>query len=758
MKNKILFILILIFTFFISNVYASDNQYEVLYKMENELKDNTFTIQLGLREESTMAVMNSIVYNQDKLEFVSIEGNDYFTVTKSKDITNGVFKSFKILADSEYGFQKVYYANLTFKIKDDFKKGERTEIYFSGNKVATADELLKTSPSMTFTVFYNKDGTVSYVAQEQNFMTQINMFLTNNWKMVLYCLVGLLVIFIIIRYIIIKREVKAYDTKHNHNHIVEKMKFAKVSKKLQTVTDEKPEKVKIAKLGKWGKKKVKVQTTPVQQANINDLMKAEPTEVVQQPTYQEKGVFIGNQNTGDDNMLPDDFSSFGEASNNYAYDDDSSESEISTEGAANLDNLTNQSLQDDDNNSKLGIFLGFLLLIGGLFNISNVNALNEDEMNNLRNMILGNIAWSAEYDINNDNTIDMLDIIALKDLNNITIIQDTMSVSDSKPSANFNLKSTSKYVRTTRNGTTKVRTTANGKWKKTNNNQNNNSNNNNSSTSTGETVNRDGEAVYTSPETTTKKPEQIDLSNGSDTKYRVTITYSNGYGDYDSIDLPYNGEVEFNTYPKDEGYQNLSSLSCTNGKITNNGFKIKISEVKTEMRCTIGFSESNNIKANINVRYQDADNRIDNNVLNLTNQRPKTYMSRSLKLDPNYTYERIYCSNGFVDYSYENGTFSGRIADRSGTCTIYMKPKRIVKNIYYKGNKIFELSGNYHDTIKNVTLNDANWPNNMKLYCGSNTINPRSVEKARESIGGYTFEGWRYVFDVKIEDTDCTLK
>ena len=80
-------------------------------------------------------------------------------------------------------------------------------------------------------------------------------------------------------------------------------------------------------------------------------------------------------------------------------------------------------------------------------------------------MILGNIAWSAEYDINNDNTIDMLDIIALKDINNITIIQDTMTVADSKPQATFNLRSTSKYVRTTRNGTTKVRTTANGKWK-----------------------------------------------------------------------------------------------------------------------------------------------------------------------------------------------------------------------------------------------------------------------------------------------------
>ena len=761
MKNKILLILIFIFTFFISNVYASDNQYEVLYKMENELKDNTFTIQLGLREASTMVVMNSIVYNQEKLEFVSIEGNDYFTVTKSKDMSNGVFKSFKILADSEYGFQKVYYANLTFKIKDDFKQGERTEIYFSGNKVATADEILKTAPSMTFTVFYDKDGTVSYVAQEQNFMTQVNMFLANNWKIVLYCLGGLLVLFIIIRYVIIHKEVKAYDNKHNHNHIIEKMKFAKVSKKLQTVTDDKPEKVRIAKVGKWGKKKVKEQPTQVRQANLNDLMKAEPTEVVQQPTYQERGVFVGNQNTGDDNMLPDDFSSFSEASNNYAYDDDTTESEISSEGAVNLDNLTSQSLQDDNNNSKLGIFLGFLLLIGGLFNISNVNALNEDEMNNLRNMILGNIAWSAEYDINNDNTIDMLDIIALKDLNNITIIQDTMTVSDSKPEANFNLKSTSKYVRTTRNGTTKVRTTANGKWKKNNNNNNqsnNNSNNNNHSTTTGETINSEGEAVYTSPEITTKQPEQVDLANGSSTKYRVSISYSNGYGDYDAIDLPYGGSVEFNVYPNEEGYQNLSSLSCTNGSITNNGYKVKISDVRTEMSCVIGFSASNTINANVNVRYQDADKRVVNNVLNLTQQKPGDYLSRSLKLDSNYTYERISCTNGFKDYSYSNGTFTARIADRSGTCTIYMKPNKVNKGIYYNGQKVFDLSGNYHDTIKNITLNDAKWGKDMKLYCGSTTINPKSVEKVRESIGGYTFEGWRYVFDVKLENTDCTLK
>ncbi len=130
MKKKLFLLLIIVFSLFVPVVYAKDMQFEVLYKMENELKDNTFTIQLGLREESAMAVMNSIVYNQDKLEFVSIDANEYFHVTKSNELANGVFRSFKILADSDYGFQKVYYANLTFKIKDDFKQGERTEIYF----------------------------------------------------------------------------------------------------------------------------------------------------------------------------------------------------------------------------------------------------------------------------------------------------------------------------------------------------------------------------------------------------------------------------------------------------------------------------------------------------------------------------------------------------------------------------------------------------------------------------------------------------
>ena len=764
MKSKFLLILIFIFTFFIPNVYASsDNQFEVLYKMENELKDNTFTIQMGLREASTMAVMNSVTYNHDKLEFVSIEGNDYFTVTKSKEMTNGVFKSFKILADSEYGFQKVYYANLTFKIKDNFKQGERTEIYFSGNKVATADELIKTSPSMTFTVFYDKDGTVSYVAQEQNFMTQINMFLANNWKIVLYCLGGLIVLFIIIRYIIIHREVKAYDDKNNHNHIVNKMKFAKVSKNLRTVTDDKPEKVRIAKVGKWGKKKQKnvpVQPTQVQQTNINNLMQAEPTEVQPvEPQYEERGVFVGNQNLGDDNLLPDDFSTFGEASDSYAYDDDNQKSEISSEGAVNLDNLTSQSLQGDDDNSKLGVFLG-LLLVCGLFNLNTVKALDDNQMESLRNMILGNITWSAEYDINNDNVIDMLDIIASKDLNNITIIQDTMTVADSKPQANFNLKSTSKYVRTTKNGTTKVRTTANGKWKNNSNNNsnNNNSNNNNSSTTTGETVNQNGEQVYVSPEVTTKAPTSADLSNGSESKYHVTIEYTNGSGEYTGVELPYNGSVSFDTYPKNEGYQNLSSVFCTEGKITNNGYRVTISEVKFNSSCHITFSESNSINANVNVRYNDKDNRIDNNVINLTKQKPGAYTSRTINLDSHYDYKNMSCSGGFSDYNLSGREFTGHIDEKSGTCTINMTPKHYKNYIKYGNfNNYYLIEGYYHDKTQAV-LFDTSFTEGLKLYCGSSTISPKSAELKTNNDYGLPMTGYQYIFEFKIEGTDCTLK
>lgn len=757
MKKKLLLIITLIFTFFISNVYASDVQYEVLYKMDNELKDNTFTIQLGLREASTMVVYNSITYNQEKLEFVSIEGNDYFTVTKGKDLTNGVFKSFKILADSEYGFQKVYYANLTFRIKENFKQGERTEIYFSNNKVATADELLKTSPSMTFTVFYDKDGTVSYVAQEQTIMTQINMYLNNNWKKVLYCLGAIIFAFIIIRYTIITKDLREYNKKHDHNHIVKKMRFAKVPKKFKTIDDDdKPEKVRIAKLGKWGKKKVKEQPVQAHQANINDLMKAEPVAPVQQEIIPERGVFIGNQDTGDENMLPDDFSSFTEASNGYAYDDDSTTSEISSEGAVNLDNLTNQSLQDD-NNSKLGVFLG-LLLVFGLFNLSSVKAISDDEMNNLRNMILGNMAWSAEYDINNDNSIDMLDIIALKDINNITIIQDTMTVSDSKPQATFNLKSTSKYVRTTKNGTTKVRTTANGKWKHDNTNPP--INNNGGTTTSGETVNSDGEAVYTTKEYTTKVPVTKDASNGATTKYKVQITYFNGSGDYDIIELPYDGSITFNVYPNGEGYQNLNTLFCTSGNITHNGYTVTISNVINQSNCSITFSKSNSINANVNINYHDSDRRIENNVINMKNKAVDTMITSTVKYDDHYEYQNVICNGGFKDYSFDPNTrkFSGNIAEYSGTCTINMKPKKYTQRFTYNNREIYSITGEYHSTVKGITLFESSFTSNLKLYCGSTVINPKSVEKTSMSEAGITFNGYRYVFDVKIEGTDCVMK
>ena len=764
MKRKVFMLLIIIFSLFIPVVYAKDMQYEVLYKMENELKDNTFTIQLGLREERTMAVMNSIVYNQDKLEFVSIDANEYFHVTKSKEMTNGVFKSFKLLADSDYGFQKVYYANVTFKIKDNFKQGERTEIYFSGNKVATADEEFKTAPGMTFTVFYDKDGTVSYVAQEQNFMTQINMYLTNNWRTVLFILGGIIVVFILLRVIFQSELVREYRKKHEHNHIVENMKFAKVPNKLNTVIDEKPEKVKIAKLGKWGKKNKIIQPNqqPVQvqqpiNNNIVDLMKAEPTEsAIQQSTYQEKGVFIGNQNTGDDNMLPDDFSTFAKSENNYAYDDDNlNTSEVSSKGGVNLDNLTHMSLQDDDKsgNGKIGIFLAFLLVIGGLFNIGKVNALDANQMDNLRNMILGNMAWSAEYDINNDNVIDMLDIIALKDINNITIIQDTMTVADSKPQATFNLKSTSKYVRTTRNGTTKVRTTAKGNWK-----QNpSGGNGGGGSTTTSGDPSGEGDSGY-EEEITTVQPSSTDLAGDSDKKVHVSIHYAKGSGQYNEIDLPYGGSVTFDVYPQSDGYQKLGNLYCNNGRITADGYKVTISDVTFKSDCNIAFTKSNTINASLDVMYEDDENKVVN-LIKLTNQQPDFTIEKSVNIDTNnYNYRSMSCNGGFITHSLDGKIFNGKVGETSGTCTIHMSPKIKNVKILYNGSTEFEFSGTYHTTYKNAQIFNSNFPNNLKLYCGGNAISPKQVKYVTQNIGGTSFGGYQYLFDIRVENDTCELR
>ena len=650
------------------------------------------------------------------------------------------------------------------------KQGERTEIYFSGNKIANADEDIKTAPSMTFTVFYDKDGTVSYVASEQNFMTQINMFLTNNWKMVLYVLGGILAVFIVLRFVFQRAQVKEYDAQHNHNHIVKKMRFARVSKKFRTVTNEKPAKVKPVKVSKWGKKKmiqpnqppVQIQQPVYQQQpmnNVADLMKAEPTEtVIQQPTYQERGVFVGNQNTGDDNMLPDDFSTFTQAENNYAYDDDTTNnSEMSSEGAVNLDNLTNISLQDNDKNNggKIGIFLAFLLVIGGLFNIGRVNALDDDQMNNLRNMILGNMAWSAEYDINNDNTIDMLDIIALKDLNNITIIQDTMTVQDSKPQANFNLRSTSKYVRTTRNGTTKVRTTANGKWK--NNPSGGNGGGGSTSTSGDPSGEGGGESDY-EEQITTKSAEAIDISGPTENKVHVSVNVTNGSSDYDEIDMPYGGTITFNVYPQSEGYKNLGNMFCNNGIITNNGYQITISEVTYTSSCNIAFTKSDTINAYLDVHYNDDDHRKEN-LLRYEKKKPGVTVERQVSLDTtNYDYGGISCNGGFKTHSLSGNMFSGTIGETSGTCTIKMNPKKKRVKIMYNGINEFEVTGYYHSTYQNAQMFDTKFTDNLKLYCGGNPISPKSVKKMTNTDSGYSFEGYQYLFDVRIENDTCELR
>ena len=739
MKKGLLAFIIVILSIIITPVYA--DEFETLFKMDSELKDNTFTIQLGIREASTMAVMSNIAYNQDKLEFVSIDANEYFTVTKSKDINNGSFKSFKILADSDYGFQKVYYANLTFRIKG-LEKGERTDIYFNNNQVATADEIIKTSPSIVYTLYYDKEGTVSYVVSERNFMTNLNIYLTNHWKFVLIVIFVLIGLFIFIRYWIIIHDIKIFNKKHEHNHIVEKMKFAKVPVNLQTVdVDEKPEKIRIAKLGKWGKKKVK--ETPQENKNEDTLAKlmAEDVQEEVKSNVPERGVFVGNQDMGNDNELPDDFSSFGKASSTYAYDDDKIESEISDEEAVNLDDLSNISLTDEDdknnNGTKIGLFLG-LLIVSSLFNIKSVNALNEEEMGNLRNMILGNMTWSAEYDINNDNTIDMLDIIALKDINNITIIQDSMTVEDSKEGNNFVIKSTSKYVRTTKPGQTKVRTTADGKWK----NDNNNKNNNNSNPD-----NPSQHAVL-------KEPEIIDTSDGTQETRKITVEYRDCSGDYKDITVPFAGEITFNIYSKSEGYQKpVVSVTASRFEIqgTYPNIKLRIYDVVNDTTVKVHFGATNTINATLKTGARD---------YTYTNQQPGQKITQSVQLDSHYDYGQPKCNGGFVNASISDGHFRGTIADYSGTCTLEMTPKHYSNVIRYNGQEMYSFNGNYNSTINNVSMfSDSLKSNKLKLYCGnSDPVEPKKVEWAKQSVGGITYEGYRYIFDVKVTGSDCELR
>ena len=102
--------------------------------------------------------------------------------------------------------------------------------------------------------------------------------------------------------------------------------------------------------------------------------------------------------------------------------------------------------------------------------------------------------------------------------------------------------------------------------------------------------------------------------------------------------------------------------------------------------------------------------------------------------------------------------FSGTIGETSGTCTIKMNPKKKRVKIMYNGINEFEVTGYYHSTYQNAQMFDTKFTDNLKLYCGGNPISPKSVKKMTNTDSGYSFEGYQYLFDVRIENDTCELR
>ena len=87
-----------------------------------------------------------------------------------------------------------------------------------------------------------------------------------------------------------------------------------------------------------------------------------------------------------------------------------------------------------------------------------------------------------------------------------------------------------------------------------------------------------------------------------------------------------------------------------------------------------------------------------------------------------------------------------------------MTPKKYKNYISYKNiNNYYIIEGSYHDAFQAV-LFDTSFDNNLKLYCNNTVINPKSVEKITNNDYGSPMTGYQYIFNLKIEGTDCTLK
>lgn len=713
------YIITMFFCMMTVNVYAATSNFEPTINMEPDITENQISIIVGYKGENIMAVMQNISYESNYLSLVDVTMMDNFVVTKGNEHKDASFQTLKILADSDYAFEDINYAVLTFELKDKFKVGKSSKIFMYSYEAIGPNKDKYRHKGYEMTLRRDEVGQMAFLLKIIDSSTKREYWLSQNYLIIIAVVLGvggiLLMIFLIPTKR--KREKRAEkihqemtEGKNPEKKEVDPIKIDyDMIEDLGTVKKEvdMSQAIEVSDLKPFGEAEGKfvsqemVSSTPVQQAPMMQqtqvMPNVQPTQQsVEQAVVQEEPINAFNmtietnqssapqeQNQGQINPMPQNQTPVMEVHPNpQIINSQNNGPAINPNSGAVIQNNTLQEIPEEkkedlilfqptfeDNNDNRGndgninpmSFILILILSMSLV-VPYVKAI-EYRVSELRDCIVGNIPYDSELDYNHDGKVDIADIIETKDLSNTTL-------GDDRPSHNFkpvesegvHITDPTTTIVTSRQTTTT--TTKNGVF---------NINTTQKRTTTNKVVTTKG----TTTKTTTTKTTTTKTTAA---KYTVTLSNNNSKTDNKSVSVVSGKTAIFKVTPN-VGYT-YDSVSCSNGanvtysKTTN---KLEVKNVTSNMSCTINFKERDDMKLNITATH--------GKVSPATVRGPyKSSLSSSVTPSNGYQYKSHSCTNGLsATYDESSGTLTVKSMTDDGSCKVIFEEKTYQMTIKASG-------------------------------------------------------------------------
>ncbi|MCH5167315.1 MAG: hypothetical protein J1F35_05420 [Erysipelotrichales bacterium] len=214
----------MIFMFVLTfGVKADSAHFEPFVEMYTDITENQIRMTLGFSGEEIMTIKGTVSYDPSKLTLADVEELDNFTVTTSLEDDENGYRTFSILADSDYSFNESYYATLVFDVNPGFKNKKKSDIFFYDFTAGGPEKIKFRSSGFITTLNRISISEMNYVLNTIDKNTKTKYWFTNHFYLFV---IGFLVIVMIVVIIFLipsrrkkeKRDQNAQDSTKAENY------------------------------------------------------------------------------------------------------------------------------------------------------------------------------------------------------------------------------------------------------------------------------------------------------------------------------------------------------------------------------------------------------------------------------------------------------------------------------------------------------------------------------------------------------------